>query len=167
MEKRFKSVTIQTKLGINHTLNILGTSLDTVFFKMLSLSLSLSTFFMSQDFLPDLSFLPSTTSLSVSLPPSSPSLSLFLIQKQFWSPLFLSLSMQAVIPLSGHITQKPEFCQRGMLRMWPLCWLLSDVHAQVGHISSLILTNIYPIKPCISPITFLNTVRQCSPGDTG
>lgn len=167
IEKRvfFKSVKIQTKLGINHILNILRTSLDTGFFKTLTWylsSLSLSLKEGSQHVFSIFHCLSTAP-----LPPPSPSPSLFLIQKQFWSPLIFSLSMRAVIPLSGHITQKPEFCQRGMFRMWPLCRLLSDVHAQVGHISSLILTNIYPIKPCMCPITFLNTVRQWGPGGIG
>lgn len=75
IEKRFffKSVKIQTKLGINHILNILRTSLDTSFFK--TLTWYLSSLSLSQGRIPtclfyiSLSF-HSTPSPSVSLPVS-------------------------------------------------------------------------------------------------
>lgn len=58
IEKRFffKSVKIQTKLGINHILNILRTSLDTGFFKTLTLFIYLSSLSLSRKD-PNMSFL--------------------------------------------------------------------------------------------------------------
>lgn len=144
MEKRFKSVTIQTKLGINHTLNILGTSLDTVFFKMLSLSLSLHFLYVSR--LPSWLVFSTLHNFSLSQPPTFISLLVSLSHSEaiLEPPLSLSQHASCDSPVRSHHTEARVLPERNaqnvttvLAPVWCTCpsgsYIIINPHKYLPH----------------------------------